>query len=90
MLSLVKGSPPLQLYLDESVKPVACHKVGNIPLHFVDQVKQDLDRDVGLGVLRKVPVNTPVDSFLSRMYIAMKNNGKPRRMVDFKEDLPRC
>ena len=83
-LPLVKGSPPLQLYLDESVKPVACHKAGNTPLHFVDQVKLDLDRDVRLGVLRKVPVNTPVDSFLSRMYIAMKKNGKPRRTVDFK------
>ena len=48
-LPLVKGSPPLRLYLDESVKPVACHKTGNIPLHFVDQVKLDLDRYVRLG-----------------------------------------
>ena len=63
---------------------MACHKTGNIPLHFVDQVKVDLDRDIRLGIIRKVPVNTPVDLFLSRMYIAMKKNGKPRRTVDFK------
>ena len=83
-LPLVEGSPPLRLYLDELVKPVACHKTGNIPFNFVDQVKADLDRDMRLGVIRKVPVNTPVDSFLSRMYIATKKNGKPRRTVDFK------
>ena len=83
-LPLVKGSPPLELHLDESVKPVVCHKVGSIPLHFEDQVKQGLDRDVWIGVLRKIPVNTPVDSFLSHMYIATKKDGKPRRTVDFK------
>ena len=83
-LPLVKGSPLLELHLDKSVKPVVCHKVGGIPLHFVDQVKQGLDRDVRIGVLRKVPVNTPVDSFLSCMYIATKKDGKPRRTVDFK------
>ena len=76
-LPLVQGSPPLRLHLDKSVKPVVCHKAGNIPLHFVDQVKVDLDRDKRLRVIRKVPVNTPVDSFLSRMVVATKKSGKP-------------
>ena len=49
-------------------------KAGNIPLYFVDQVKADLDRDVRLWFLRRVPVNTPVDSFLSRMVVAMKKS----------------
>ena len=47
-LPLVNGSPTLQLYLNESVRPVACQRTGNILLHFVDQVKADLDRDVRL------------------------------------------
>ena len=83
-LPLVQGSPPLRLHLDESVKSVACHKASNIPLHFVDQVKADLDRDERLRVIRKVPVNTLVDSFLSRIVVATKKSGKPRRTVDFK------
>ena len=80
----MNGSPPLRLHLDDIVKPVACHRAGNIPLHFVNQVKADLDRDVRLGVIRKVLGNTPVDSFLSWMVVATKKSGKPRRTVDFK------
>ena len=77
-------SPPLQLHLDEGSKLVIWHKAGNIPIHFEAQVMADLDRDVRLGVLRKVPVNTLVDSFLSRMVVATKKLGKPRRTVDYK------
>ena len=71
-LPLVKGSQPLSLHLDHNVKPIAWHKAGSIPLHFVDQVKADLDRNMRLGVLRKVSVNKLVDSVLSRMVVATK------------------
>ena len=53
---------PLYLFEDPSVKPVSVHKDGTIPIHFKAQVKRDLDRDVGLGILEKVNVNTPVRS----------------------------
>merc|ERR1712059_18894 len=36
-----------------------------------------------LGVIERVPVNTPSD-WCSRMVTVVKKNGKPRRTVDFK------
>ena len=30
-----------------------------VPLHWQDQVKQDLDRDEGMGIIEKVPDNDP-------------------------------
>ena len=46
-------------------------------------MKADLDRDVALGVLEKVPDNCPV-TWLSRMVITAKANGSPRRTVDYQ------
>lgn len=74
---------PLQLHVDPAAKPVACHKVTAVPLHWKHRVKADLDRDVALGVLEKVPDNTPA-SWLSRMVITAKANGDPRRTIDYQ------
>ena len=81
-LPMMTGSP-LQLHLDTSVTPTACHKVVPVPIHWRDEVKADIDRDVKLGVLEKVPDNTPV-TYLSRMVITAKANGSPRRTIDFQ------
>ena len=43
----------------------------------------DLVRDVKLGVLEKLPTNTPT-IWLSRMVITAKSNGEPRRTVDYQ------
>ena len=43
-------------------------------------MKVDIDRDVALGVLQKIPDNTPTKC-LFRMVIA---NGDPRRTIDYK------
>ena len=58
-LPLMTGSP-LKLYVNPEAAPVACHKVVSVPLHWREQVKADLERDVGIGVLEKLPDNTPV------------------------------
>ena len=68
---------PLEFHINTSAKPVACHKVMPVPLHWKTKVKADLDRDVALGVLEKVPDKTPV-SWLSRIVITVKSNGDPR------------
>ena len=81
-LPMMTGTP-LQLHVDPAAKPVACHKVTPVPLHWKYKVKADLDRDVALGVLEKVPDNTPVD-WLSRMVITAKSNGDPRRTIDYQ------
>ena len=44
--------------------PVAVAKASPVPVHWVDKVKADLERDMTLGVIERVPVNTYVTWFL--------------------------
>ena len=82
-LPLMEGSPPLRLHVDSAARPVAVHQPAQVPLHWRDAVKGGLDRDVRLGVLEQVDVNEPV-AWCSRMVVTPKQNGEPRRVVDFQ------
>ena len=82
-LPLLPG-PPLKLHVDPSAAPVACHRLQAVPLHWQDKVQRDLERDVKLGVLEKLPPNTPT-TWLSRMVLTAKENGDPRRTVDYQQ-----
>ena len=63
----------LELFVDQNIKPVAVHKAAVIPIHLKAAVKADLDRDVMLGILEKVYVNSPV-KWLSRMIVTLKTD----------------
>ena len=52
-----------------------------IPIHWMKDVKDQLDKDVRLGVLEQVPVGQTV-KWCSRMVVCPKKDGKPRRTVD--------
>jgi hypothetical protein len=82
-LPMVTSSPPLKLLVDPDFKPVAVFRPGSVPLHLEKEVKEGLDKDERLGVIEKVPVNTPV-TWCTRMVVCMKKSGKVRRTVDFK------
>lgn len=75
--------PPLRLMIDETAEPIAHHTPINVPVHWMDSVKQGLDQDVRLGVIEPVPVGDPV-TWCSRMVVCAKKNGKPRRTIDFQ------
>ena len=49
-LPLMSG-PPVKLMIDEDAEPTAFHSPIPVPIHWQDQVKADLDRDVRLGVI---------------------------------------
>ena len=90
-LKMMVSDKPLQLFVDPNVKPVAIHKAAIIPIPLKARVRADLDRDVRLGILEKVDVNSPV-KWLSRMIVTMKKDGSPRRIIDYKrlnEAIPR-
>ncbi len=72
--------PPMRLLIDTQATPTAHHSPIPVPLHWQDEVKADLDRDVRLGVLEPVPIGEPVTWCL----ICAKKNGKPRRTIDFQ------
>lgn len=82
-LPLMSGSPPLQLHVDTAARPTAVHTPAVVPLYWQEAVKAGLDRDVRLGVIERVPLNTPV-KWQSRMVVVAKQNGSPRRTVDYQ------
>ncbi len=55
-----------------------------VAFHWKKQVKADLDRDVRLGIIERVPQGE-ISEWCSRMVITPKSNGKPRRTIDFQE-----
>ena len=65
---------PLELFVDPNVKPVAIHKAAVIPIHLKARVRSDLDRDVRLGTLEKVDVNSTV-KWVSQMIVSMRKDG---------------
>ena len=81
-LPLMKGSEPLKLHVDPSATPTAIKTPAQVPLAWHDAVRAGLERDVRLGVLERVPLNTP-DTWCSRMHLTPKPDGSPRRVVDY-------
>ena len=75
--------PPMKLMVDPKATPVAHTKAIPVPLHFNDAVKEDLDRDVRLGVVEPVPPNTAT-KWCHRMVVCAKKDSTPRRTVDFQ------
>ena len=75
--------PPLHLMINPDATPVAHHTPVPVPIHWQDEVKAGLDRDVRLGVLEPVPIGEPV-TWCHRMVVCAKKNGKPRRTVDMQ------
>ena len=75
------SGPPMDIRIDESAKPKACHKPAPVPLHWQQQVYEDLLRDEALGVIERVPDGVPV-TWCHRMVVTRKHDGTPRRTVD--------
>ena len=77
LLPMMEG-PPRRLIINPTAEPVAVHTPIPVPIHWREEVKAALDKDVRLGVIEQVPVGEPV-AWCHRMVICPKKNGKPRR-----------
>ena len=75
--------PPLRLMIDPNATPTAHHSPIPVPLHWQDEVRAGLDRDVRLGVLEPVPIGEPV-TWCHRMVTCAKKNGSLRRTIDLQ------
>ena len=73
--------PPIKLDIGENAKPVNLRTPAPVPLHWLDKLEKDLNRDVDLGVLERVPYGEPT-KWCFRMVISRKHDGGPRRTVD--------
>ena len=74
---------PHKIHIKEDAVPFAAHTPIPTPHHWKKEVKDQLDRDVKLKVIRKVPIGEPTD-WCMRMVVVPKRDGKPRRTVDFQ------
>ena len=79
-LPFMEGDP-IKLHVDPDATPKAVHTAIPVPLHWRDQVREDLQKDVRLGVIEPVPAGEPT-RWQHRMIITSKENGEPRRVVD--------
>ena len=79
---------PVNIKFKEDVMPYAVHAPIPIPHHWKQKVKEDIDRDVRLGILEPVPQGTHT-VWCARMVVAPKKDGTPRRTVDLQE-LNKC
>ena len=75
--------PPLKIFLKKGAVPQAVHKAIPVPIHWREEVRQELERDCMLGILEKVEVNTPAE-WCCRMVCVPKKTGKHRRTVDLQ------
>ena len=80
----VMTGKPLDITFDRDAKPSAVHTPIPVPHHWKKKVKEDLDRDVRLGIIEPVPAGTPT-LWCSRMVVAPKKDGTPRRTVDLQK-----
>ena len=73
--------PPVEIHVEPTATPKACHTPANVPIHWQQKVHQDLMRDEALGVIERVPYGEPV-TWCHRMVVTRKHDGSPRRTVD--------
>ena len=75
----------LDITLFPGTKQTAVHTSILVPHHWKKRVKQDINRDVALGIIEPVSVGTPT-MWCSRIVVApKKKDGSPRRMVDLQK-----
>ena len=80
---------PVHIHLKENATPHAVHVPIPIPLHWKDEVKAQLDKDVESGIIEPVPIGEPV-TWCSSMVVAAKKDGRPRRTVDLQKLNAQC
>ena len=70
---------PVKLHFKEEMEPHGVHT----PIA-VKQIKDDLDRDLRLGIIEPVPQST-TSEWCARMVVTPKKNGDPRGTVDLQK-----
>ena len=73
--------PKICLHVDNNAIPYAVHTPAPVSLHWQVAVKEQIDQDISIGVLEKVPIGEP-SLWCHRMAITPKSDGSPRRTVD--------
>ena len=84
----MKG-PPTSIHVDPKATPISLKKPAPVPIHFQDQVLSDLNREVNIGVLERLPLGEPT-TWIFRMVVTRKADGTARRTVDLSPMNKHC
>ena len=76
---------PLDITFTQGAKPSAVHKPIPVPHHWNKRVKQDLDRDIALGIIEPVPTGTPTGSRTEKGWISQEGSGPAKIRYCYKE-----
>ena len=74
---------PQSFHITENAIPYSANSPIPIPHHWKEEVKQQLDKDVKLGILRKAPLGEPTEWYM-KMVTVPKKDGSPRHTADFQ------
>ena len=83
------NSKPFKLHMETDSKPSVVFTAATVPIHWKDEIKVQLDEDVSLGMLEKVPAGEPT-SWQARLHIVPKPHGTPRRTIDLRSLKKNC
>ena len=80
---------PIRIHIDPEARPVAATTASTVPLHLREAVKEQLEEDVALGTIEKVPIGVKT-MWQARMHVVPKPDGTPRRTVDLRHLNENC
>jgi hypothetical protein len=72
------SGPPLKFSIKPDAVPHAIYTPATVPVHWHEEVKKQLARDVKLGILELVPAKEPT-IWQHCMVVVRKQNGSPRQ-----------
>ena len=68
--------PPIRIHVEENARPQVVHTAATVPVYWREEVNDQLDEDVALGVISKIPVGVPT-TWCHRMHVVPKLDGTP-------------
>lgn len=77
-------SPAIKVHVDPQVKPVVVHTSATVPLHWQDQVEQQINDDISLGKVEKVLTGEP-SLWCHRMILVCKADVIQCKTVDLSQ-----
>jgi hypothetical protein len=77
------GHTPLRLHLDPAAVPYAIYRTRPVPIHYQAEVKAGLERDVALGVVRRVDMGE-LATWCAPIHNTSKKNRMAWQTLDFQ------
>ena len=84
------NAKPAHIHLKPDAIPHAVHSPIPVPEHWKSETKAQLDRDVDRGIIKKVPIGTPVEWCAPMVVVEKKLSCTPRRVVDYTHLNSQC